>query len=182
MDKVRTDAAVYAADLDVWDHDIRAQVRRHRLDAPTEASLVDLAGTLKRLEQHFGSERRLIESEIPADPGPGTVEAQGAITTATAGRSATRTYNLYAIIADAQAAGLTIYDLIDEDALRVAGQWSNLKRVFHAADLTLRIAPHEVANTSEPDEESGKPPHVGEVWKPGSFSYQRSDGAKGRPT
>jgi hypothetical protein len=175
MDKVQTDAAVYAADLDVWDHDIRAQVRENRLDAPTEASLIDLAGTLKRLEQHFGSERRLIESEIAADPGPGRVHAEGTSVTATASQTAQRTYNLYAILADTQAAGLTIYDLIDEDALRVDGQWSNLKRVFTNADLTLRIAPHEVVNTSEPDEENGKPPHVGEVWKPGSFKYGRKE-------
>jgi hypothetical protein len=165
----------YLAGLDYWDEEVRKMVRLHRIEAPDEASLIDFAASLKGLEQHFGKERRLIESEIPSDFGPGKTIGEGTVTTATAGRSATRTYNLYAILADAQAAGLTIYDLIEEDALRVTGQWSNLKRVFADADLTLRIAPHEVANGSEPDEENGKPPHVGEVWKPGSFKYGRKE-------
>jgi hypothetical protein len=175
MDNKPNPRTAYIQGLAYWDDEFRTTTRAHRINAPDESLLIDLAGTLKAIEQFCGRERRLIESEIPADPGPGTVEAQGAVATATAGRKATRTYNLYAIIADAQAAGLTIYDLIDEDALRVAGQWSNLKRVFANADLTLRIAPHEVANTSEPDEENGQPPHVGEVWATGSFKYGRRE-------
>ena len=172
MDNQPDPTGTYIQGLAYWDDEFRTSARTLRVNAPDEANLIDLAGALKSIEQFCGRERRLIESEIPADPGPGTVEAQGAVTTATAGRTAKRSFNIYAIIADAQANGLTIYDLIDEDALRVTGQWTNLKRVFHNAMIALAIAPHEIDNTMDGDDAKF---HVGERWVTGSYTYDRKE-------
>ena len=78
-------------------------------------------------------------------------------------RSCKRTFNLPRILADVAAANnFTIADALSvlkrRDAIRMTGQWTNIKRAFEAFDIDLLIGKRDV---TDGDLDA---PHVGEDW------------------
>lgn len=73
---------------------------------------------------------------------------------------AQRSYNTASLIRSFDNQGWNLNDLLIAGAAKIQWQWTNLRRAAQQANVTLKIAAHEVTDGGDLDED-----HIGEVWK-----------------
>lgn len=124
-----------------------------QLTIPPVGSEADWLGRVNKILRDIGGTRKLVLDELD---GPVAGEDYRVVE----GRKADRSYNTAALVAAFEAKHWTLRDLMNADAVRLSWRWTELKRAASDADVTLRIAAHEVTDFGDLDEEM-----IGEVWK-----------------
>ncbi len=145
------------ADLFALEHTPKL-VKRLIREAHGENEIVDILGTVRSVERALAEERQLAAVEIPNGTAGSSWELLQGV-------KWEKSYSTAKIMRDMQAAGITILDLIKADAVRLDWQFTNLKKVFRRAGVTMQMATHEI----RPDDPNH---HIGSYDKPGYPRYE----------
>lgn len=119
---------------------------------PTEEETADHIGRLDKVIRTLQGHRRSIMSEVP---GP----LNGKDYRIVSENVCERSYNTPRLLDDFDRSGASIWDLIEQDVIRVSWQWTKMRNLAIRQDIGLRIAGHEL------DPAAGEADHVGEHWK-----------------
>lgn len=120
-------------------------------ELPPEEEVADYIGRLDKVIRTLQGHRKTIMDELP---GPVTGSAYRIIEE----RYSERSYNTDRLLRAFSSVGSSIWDLIEDDVVRVSWQWTKLRNLAIKKDIGLRIAGHELDGDDEAD-------HVGEVWR-----------------
>lgn len=121
-----------------------------RNEGVADDQLADTVGDLRAAERVLADVRRMLMSEL-------TGPVVGERAEVTESRSAKRSYNTSGLLS-AFGGFDALPRLVSQDVVRVSWQWSNLRRVAAAEDVTLSVASHEI-------EDGDTEALIGEVWE-----------------
>ena len=123
------------------------------LTIPPVGAEADWLGRVNKVLRDLGAVRKLVMDELD---GP----VAGQDYRVVEGRKAVRSYNSAALLKAFAEKGWELRDLMNADAVRLGWRWTETKRAATDADVTLRIAAHEVTDFGDLEEEM-----IGEVWR-----------------
>ena len=132
----------------------------------SDANLTDLAGLMRKQAADAGAMKRSLMSEIPVG-----VPIDGKRYAVYQPSKTTRTYSTEKILSDLlqnkpdYQLSEIIGDLMKAEVVKLTWSWTNLRKLFKIADISLIVAGHEV---SPFDDDA----HVGEVEGLGSADFK----------
>jgi len=132
----------------------------------SDGNITDLAGLMRKQAADAGAMKRSLMSEIPVG-----VPIEGKRYEVYQPSKTTRTYSSEKILADLSrnktdySLSELIRDLIAADVVKLTWSWTNLRKLFHIADIPLIVVGHEI---HQYDDDA----HVGEVEGLGSPDFK----------